>query len=151
MKYESFEITDAEIQKGGPDYQENPSSITATLSTPLGSVELFEWQANGKVERQDSNISINLRKEVNALFDDETPWREIYDALQNELTLIKKSRTKKQRMLMNPYTGSVDTAENWMADMKEWGTIDGKTPAQQFSLLVDVKKDKEGNWIPSNV
>ena len=51
------------------------------------------------------------------------------------------------KMLMNPYTGSVDAEENWIANMKEWGTIDGKTPQEQFKSLVEVVQDKDGNWI----
>jgi hypothetical protein len=96
MKYKSFEITGAEIQKGGPDYSANPSSITATLTTPIGSVELFEWHASGEVERVDSNIDMNQRAEVGALFKTETPWPEIYDALQNELAVIKKVAAKRR-------------------------------------------------------
>lgn len=52
------------------------------------------------------------------------------------------------KMLMNPHTGSVDTAENWMAEMSTWETNDeGKTPQEQFDSLVEVVQDEEGNWI----
>jgi hypothetical protein len=50
--------------------------------------------------------------------------------------------------LMNAYTGSVDTKENWRFDMINWGTSgDGKTPEQQFADLVEVADDGEGGWV----
>jgi len=38
--------------------------------------------------------------------------------------------------------GSIDTIENWRADMEEWETSsDGLTPEQQFNLLIPVNLD----------
>lgn len=52
-----------------------------------------------------------------------------------------------EKMLMNPFTGSVDTEENWRADMADWETTaDGLTPEQQFALLVEVEADGQGGW-----
>ena len=47
-----------------------------------------------------------------------------------------------QKMYMNPFTGSVDTMENWIADSKEW---EGNRQAQLDSL-VEVVRDG-GEWI----
>lgn len=51
------------------------------------------------------------------------------------------------KFLMNPFTGSVDTEENWLADMQEWETMDGKTPQEQFDSLIEVVKDTNGDWV----
>jgi hypothetical protein len=48
---------------------------------------------------------------------------------------------------MNPATGSVDTEENWLAEMKFWEENDGIDRKTQFKSLIEVIKDKEGNWI----
>lgn len=54
----------------------------------------------------------------------------------------------KETYLMNPYTGSVDTRENWLLEMNKWETNqNGLTPQQQFSALVEVIKDESGEWV----
>lgn len=52
-----------------------------------------------------------------------------------------------EKFLMNPFTGSVDTEENWKSDMQEWETMDGKTPQEQFDSLIEVTKNESGDWI----
>lgn len=52
-----------------------------------------------------------------------------------------------EKFLMNPATGSVDTEENWLAEMPTWEDADGKTPQEQFDSLVEVKKDDDGQWV----
>lgn len=46
---------------------------------------------------------------------------------------------KIQKMLMNPFTGSVDTEENWLLDSKTWEKSDGKTVKEQLASLVEVE------------
>lgn len=53
------------------------------------------------------------------------------------------------KMLMNPCTGSVDTEENWLAEMKDWETSTGQTQQEQFDSLIEVVQDAEGNWVPA--
>lgn len=50
--------------------------------------------------------------------------------------------------LINPYTGSVDAKVNWLSDMKNWEFDDPESPSpqQQFDMLIDVKKDENGEW-----
>ncbi|RDE60934.1 hypothetical protein DV708_16670 [Aeromonas veronii] len=50
------------------------------------------------------------------------------------------------RHLMNTATGSVDTEENWEADILAWGY---SQPAREelFASLVEVVKDEAGNWV----
>lgn len=45
--------------------------------------------------------------------------------------------------LMNVVTGTVDTKENWLDEMKDWGD----TQQEQFDSLVEVVKDDMGNWV----
>lgn len=47
------------------------------------------------------------------------------------------------KFLMNPATGSVDTEENWLAEMSEW---EGDQQAQ-LDALVEVVKDESGDWV----
>lgn len=54
----------------------------------------------------------------------------------------------KQKMLMNPATGSVDTEENWIAEMKDWETATGQTQQEQFDSLEEVVLNEKGEWIP---
>lgn len=49
-------------------------------------------------------------------------------------------------MLMNPRTGSVDTEENWLAEMPTW---EGDQHTQ-FNTLIEVKQDENGDWIELN-
>ncbi|HBR1366646.1 TPA: hypothetical protein L9L56_004470 [Klebsiella pneumoniae] len=50
------------------------------------------------------------------------------------------------KFLMNPLTGSVDTEENWLAEMPTWDE-DPAECRRQFDTLIEVVKDAEGNWI----
>lgn len=51
------------------------------------------------------------------------------------------------KMLMNPFTGSIDTEENWLSEMPTWETTeDGLGPWEQFDSLIEVIKDENGNW-----
>lgn len=45
--------------------------------------------------------------------------------------------------LMNLQTGSVDTEENWIAEMQDW---EGNQQ-EQFDSLVHVEKDESGEWV----
>lgn len=47
------------------------------------------------------------------------------------------------KYLMNPATGSVDTEENWLAEMPTW---EGDQQAQ-FASLVEVVKHEDGQWV----
>lgn len=50
--------------------------------------------------------------------------------------------------LMNPHTGSVMPEADWRADMSSWEpSEDGLSPQQQFECLVEVEKDRDGNWV----
>lgn len=91
--YNGFELLNAELLPEDGEYGydgKRPDAITATLKTEQGEVDLYEWYEGNSAERTDSNIDVNLRKEVNALFPDDTPWDGIYNALDNEITLLKK-------------------------------------------------------------
>ena len=50
-----------------------------------------------------------------------------------------------QRFLMNPYTGSVDTEEYWLAEMPIWDESE-KTREEQFAELIEVRK-VDGEWV----
>lgn len=63
--------------------------------------------------------------------------------------------------LMNENTGSVDTKENWYQEFKsseycEWFGYESEEEMKRLGvydtafwdeMLVEVKKDKEGNWV----
>lgn len=94
-----FTVTVIDMQDEDDRANNECGSVTATLTTPRGSVELFEWQKDGEVERTDSNIWINQKEEVRDLFrqgpdigglSDLTPWGEIYDSLQAEIDKKRK-------------------------------------------------------------
>lgn len=56
--------------------------------------------------------------------------------------------TTTNTMLMNPATGSVDTRENWIAEMSTWETNSkGLSAQEQFDALIEVVKDENGDWI----
>lgn len=44
---------------------------------------------------------------------------------------------EKEKMYMNPYTGSVDVLENWDCCGKD----------QDLDELIEVKLDEEGHWV----
>lgn len=93
MKNE-FTITVIDIEDIDDRANNECGSITATLTTERGSVDLFEWHNGGEIERTDSHIWTNQKDAVRDLFRQEsdikglsdlTPWEEIYDSLQAEL------------------------------------------------------------------
>jgi|TARA_Y100001951_G_C11294393_1_gene274507 hypothetical protein len=47
------------------------------------------------------------------------------------------------KYLMNPATGSVDTEENWLAEMLTW---EGDQQAQ-FDALIEVEQTESGDWV----
>ena len=47
--------------------------------------------------------------------------------------------------LMNPLTGSVDTRENWVADMENWSN-DPMEQQRQFDTLIEVKQIND-EWV----
>ncbi|AUB47402.1 Uncharacterised protein [Klebsiella pneumoniae] len=51
-----------------------------------------------------------------------------------------------EKFLMNPFTGSVDTEENWLAEMPTWDE-DPEECKRQFDTLVEVVKNEDGDWI----
>ncbi len=54
----------------------------------------------------------------------------------------------KTTYLMDVATDTVDTKENWLAEMSTWDVNkDGLTPEDQFNLLIEVVKDENGDWI----
>jgi len=54
------------------------------------------------------------------------------------------NRHKKDTLLMNPKTGSVDTAENWESDIDEnsWNDLQ-----KEFDSLVEVEEGEDGGYI----
>ncbi|HHN8578944.1 TPA: hypothetical protein ACRR44_005286 [Klebsiella quasipneumoniae] len=50
------------------------------------------------------------------------------------------------KMLMNHYTGSVDTEENWLCEMPTWDD-DPAECQRQFDTLVEVVKTENGDWV----
>lgn len=53
---------------------------------------------------------------------------------------------KGDEFLMNPPTGSVETADSWASEAHLWDEED-KSIEEQFESLVEVKQDEEGNWV----
>lgn len=52
------------------------------------------------------------------------------------------------KYLMNTATGSVDTEENWLAEMLTWECEEGQpTRKELFAALVEVVKDEAGDWV----
>lgn len=51
-----------------------------------------------------------------------------------------------ETFLMNPFTGSVDTKDNWLAEMPTWDE-DPAECQRQFDSLVEVIKDENGDWV----
>lgn len=51
----------------------------------------------------------------------------------------------KPTYLMNPHTGSVDTEENWRAEMPGWGD----TAEEQFKSLIEVVL-ADGSEVPAD-
>ncbi|ENE6639053.1 hypothetical protein ABNR98_004462 [Salmonella enterica] len=52
-----------------------------------------------------------------------------------------------EKFLMNPKTGTVDTEENWLAEMPNWEATVNGTPELQFASLIEVEKDENGDWV----
>lgn len=55
----------------------------------------------------------------------------------------KECGYKDTDLLMNPATGSVDTAKNWSDEMIDWDTED-ESAEEQFSQLIHVEKAFDG-------
>lgn len=51
-----------------------------------------------------------------------------------------------EKFLMNPETGSVDTEENWLAEMPGWSD-DKEECRRQFDALTEVVKNESGDWV----
>jgi hypothetical protein len=59
-----------------------------------------------------------------------------------------------EKFLQNPFTGSVDTEENWFSEIPTW-EVDPelsdedarKERLRQFDTLVEVVKDESGQWV----
>ena len=51
-----------------------------------------------------------------------------------------------EKYLMNPFTGSVDTEENWLSEMPTWND-DPKECQRQFDTLIEVTKNDSGDWV----
>ncbi|HCA9725818.1 TPA: helix-turn-helix domain-containing protein [Klebsiella pneumoniae] len=60
--------------------------------------------------------------------------------------IMEAIEISKDKFLMNPPTGSVDTEENWLAEMPTWDE-DPAECRRQFDTLIEVVKDADGNWI----
>lgn len=58
-------------------------------------------------------------------------------------------KNKNEILFMNPVTGSVDSYENWVADILIWDDSE-MTIAEQLATLVPVEKDQDGNWVESD-
>lgn len=64
--------------------------------------------------------------------------------------MSNETRSKREVMLMNPETGSVDSEENWKSDMHNWGHDEDSeeqlSAQEQFDLLIEVRKVKD-EWL----
>lgn len=71
-------------------------------------------------------------------------FSDITKVLEERKALIEEViKMTKETYLMNLSTGSVDTRENWLSEMNNWG----ENPEQQLSALVEVTKDEGGEWV----
>ncbi|KAB0585072.1 hypothetical protein [Edwardsiella anguillarum] len=80
---------------------------------------------------------------------------QIPDITSADVVLVLKRRKKEicdaislrtEKFLMNPATGSVDSDENWIAEMPSWND-DPVECQRQFDTLIEVVKDEDGSWI----
>ena len=80
----NFKITNAEIQN------EEGRMITFDIETELGKVEFAgeHINENETVERIDSNLKHNLSSKFDELFEEDIPWGEIMDSLDEILETI---------------------------------------------------------------
>lgn len=80
----NFKITNAEIQN------EEGRMITFDIETELGKVEFAGEHVNEDktVERIDSNLKHNLSIKFEELFEEDIPWGEIMDSLDEILETI---------------------------------------------------------------
>lgn len=69
------------------------------------------------------------------------------------LFIIEDYIMSKEKYLMNPYTGSIDTEENWRSEMPFWEVSDHLSKEQadrvrlnQFNSLIEVT-NKSGQWV----
>lgn len=72
---------------------------------------------------------------------------DVQRVLQSRITEINEAlKMTTEKFLMNPFTGSVDTEENWLAEMPTWDE-DPEECKRQFDTLVEVVKNEDGDWI----
>lgn len=71
----------------------------------------------------------------------------LHDIAQEKAKQELERLMSETTFLMNPATGSVDTKENWLAEMQEWEIENGQTPQEQFDSLVEVVRDGSGDWV----
>lgn len=71
---------------------------------------------------------------------------DVHQVLQSRVNEITEAiNMTVEKYLMNPDTGSVDTEENWRAEMYGWDE-DRTECEHQFDALIEVEKDQNGDW-----
>lgn len=63
-----------------------------------------------------------------------------------EQELLEQFEFNGDENLMNPSTGSVDTAESWACEAINWSESEEEI-YEQFGDLVEVIKDQNDNWV----
>ncbi|EPJ3296516.1 hypothetical protein VNI85_22290 [Klebsiella variicola] len=72
---------------------------------------------------------------------------DVQRVLHSRITEINEAlKMTTEKFLMNPFTGSVDTEENWLAEMPTWDE-DLAECKRQFDTLVEVVKNEDGDWV----
>lgn len=72
---------------------------------------------------------------------------DVQQVLRSRMTEINEAiKMTDEKYLMNPFTGSVDTEENWRAEMPTWDE-DPAECERQFNTLVEVVKNDSGDWV----
>ncbi len=59
--------------------------------------------------------------------------------MNNTVKILKSRNFTGHEMLMNPMTGSVDTAENWACEIED--------NSSDFETLIEVAKDEGESWV----
>lgn len=94
-----FEIVNPEIETADVCSYDIYDMVVFTLKTPLGEREEcaeyinIDEDGNKTVERIDSNLHCNLYDEIDALFNFDIPWDEIYDALDAFLSVSEENES----------------------------------------------------------
>lgn len=81
-----------------------------------------------------------------ALLANEHPDYLLINRHPNNYHFLANRKDNKMTYLMNPATGSVDTEENWIADMTRW-ELYFKKKREEFYSLVEVVKNERGEWV----